>query len=189
MKNNVLPKLHDLSCVYSIQFENYICYYFILKIYTYIVSISKHVNFRIFLLLIQVIVKIFWKLVILWSDNTTSNSNWMKHNVLVLRNFWNQINSSQPKDGNCPKKSNAIAIEIFTQKSNAIVIMHYFCEKSQNNYYKFFKKILNFSKHRFANYLFILSGKWFHDFLCWLNWDFFSLYQALNGLLISDVYS
>ena len=87
------------------------------------------------------------------------------------------------------QKSNAIAIEILPQKSYAIVIMHYFCEKSQNNYYKFFKKILNFFKHRFANYLFILSGKWFHDFLCWLNWDFFSLYQALNGLLISDVYS
>ena len=35
-----------------------------------------------------------------------------------------------PKHGNCPKKSNAIAIEILPQKSNAIVIMHYFCEKS-----------------------------------------------------------
>ena len=36
------------------------------------------------------------------------------------------------KHGNWPKKSNAIAIEIeiLTQKSNAIVIMHYFCEKS-----------------------------------------------------------
>ena len=28
------------------------------------------------------------------------------------------------------KKSNAIAIEILPQKSYAIVIMHYFCEKS-----------------------------------------------------------
>ena len=27
-------------------------------------------------------------------------------------------------------QSNAIAIEILTKKSNAIVIMHYFCEKS-----------------------------------------------------------
>ena len=164
MKNNVLPKLHDLSCVYSIQFENYICYYFILKIYTYIVSISKHVNFRIFLLLIQVIVKIFWKLVILWSDNTTSNSNWMKHNVLVLRNFWNQINSSQPKDGNCPKKSNVIAIEIFTQKSNAIVIMHYFCEKSNAiveiiTYYK----ILNFLCIFFSEFRCLLIGIWLSD--------------------------
>ena len=32
--------------------------------------------------------------------------------------------------GNWPKKSNAIAIEILTQKSNAIVIMQYFYEKS-----------------------------------------------------------
>ena len=32
--------------------------------------------------------------------------------------------------GNWPKKSNAIAIEILPQKSNAIVTMHYFCEKS-----------------------------------------------------------
>ena len=32
--------------------------------------------------------------------------------------------------GNWPKKAIAIEIEILTQKSNAIVIMHYFCEKS-----------------------------------------------------------
>ena len=36
----------------------------------------------------------------------------------------------QPEHGNWPKKSNAIAIEIVTKKSNAIVMMHYFCEKS-----------------------------------------------------------
>ena len=36
----------------------------------------------------------------------------------------------QPDIGNWPKKSNAIAIEILTQKSNEIVIMHYFYGKS-----------------------------------------------------------
>ena len=36
----------------------------------------------------------------------------------------------EPDIGNWPKKSNAIAIEILTQKSNAIVIMQYFYEKS-----------------------------------------------------------
>ena len=34
-----------------------------------------------------------------------------------------------PDIGNWPKKSNAIAIEILTQKSSAIVIMHYFYQK------------------------------------------------------------
>ena len=41
-----------------------------------------------------------------------------------------QLEWSLSKHGNWPKKSNAIAIEILTQKSNAIVIMQYFYEKS-----------------------------------------------------------
>ena len=36
----------------------------------------------------------------------------------------------QAEHGNWPKKSNAVAIEIVTKKRNAIVLMHYFCEKS-----------------------------------------------------------
>ena len=45
--------------------------------------------------------------------------------------------------GNWPKKSNAIAIEILTQKSNAIVIMHYFCGKSDAIFKVIIVKLLN----------------------------------------------
>ena len=68
------------------------------------------------------------------------------------------------------KKVNAIAIEILTKKSNAIVIMHYFCEKSnaivEVIIIRLFKK---FSKFKNIDLLiiyllFILSGKWFLNF-------------------------
>ena len=52
------------------------------------------------------------------------------------------------------QKSNAIAIEIVTKKSNAIVIMHYFCDKSNSiievctyNCHNIFFALCNFLKN------------------------------------------
>ena len=40
------------------------------------------------------------------------------------------IISTQSKHGNWPKKSSAIALALVSPKSNALVIMHWFYEKS-----------------------------------------------------------
>ena len=55
------------------------------------------------------------------------------------------------------QKSNAIAIEILLQKSNAILIMHYFCEKS--NVIVEVIAIIFFIL-RSVNHLFIFHSEW-----------------------------
>ena len=55
------------------------------------------------------------------------------------------------------QKSNAIAIEILLQKSNAILIMHYFCEKS--NVIVEVIAIIFFIL-RSVNHLFIFYSEW-----------------------------
>ena len=94
---------------------------------------------------------------------------------------------SGTKHGNWPKKSNAIAIEILLQKSNAILIMHYFCEKS-NAIVEVIAIIFLYSDLLIICLFCILSGKCFHDFWCWLNLYIFYLFQAVNSLIISDTY-
>ena len=41
-----------------------------------------------------------------------------------------KFTQTKPEVGNWPKKSNALALEIVSQKCNALVIMHYFFKKS-----------------------------------------------------------
>ena len=78
---------------------------------------------------------------------------------------------------NWPKKSNA-ALEIVSPKCNALVITNYLCTsftKKSNTLVKIIALELLYNYYPKT----ILSGKWFHDFWCWLFWDLAIIYLSL----------